>query len=236
MPVAPLPQKKINQSRPFDNVAMDIAGPYWTKEEHISSTTEQNKTLTIKEARNNEKRKLVKRYLLIFTDLFARITHIEMILSKSTEEVLAAIRRQEARRRKIQTITCDNEAAFHDANRHIQALYGKVNFDKVKTSLTNQGIDFRFGTPYAPFKLGVFESIVKETKYVLKRKLTREKLTTHAFMTLSIEAEGILNSRPIAMVTANNEERILTRNELATEKATNIFQVTEQTKITLSKP
>ena len=223
MPVAPLPQERINKSQPFDHVGMDIGGPYFTKEENNANQMEQNNALTIKEARNDEKRKLVKRYLLIFTDLFARITHIEMILSKSTEEILAAIRRLEARRGKIQTIFCDNEAAFHDANRHIQALYGKVNFDKVKNSLADQGIDFKFGTPYAPFKLGIIESIVKVTKNVLKRKLTRAKLTTHAFMTLTIEAEGILNSRPIAMVTANNEERIITPNELATGKASNIF-------------
>ena len=60
MPVAPLPQERINQSQPFDNVAMDIYGPYWTKKENTSSATEQNNTLKIKEARNNEKRKLVK--------------------------------------------------------------------------------------------------------------------------------------------------------------------------------
>ena len=127
-----------------------------------------------------------------------------MILNRSTEEILAAIKWVQVRRGRIRTITCDNEARFVNASRHIEALYKGINFDKIQDQLTEEGITFYFNAPKAPNKVGIIESIVKICKTILKRKFSRAKLTTRSFMNLSTEVESIINCQPRTTVTADN--------------------------------
>ena len=102
-------------------------------------------------------------------------------------------------------------------------MYQGIDFDAVQDRLTEEGITFYFNTPKAPHKVGIVESIVKICKNILKRKLSRARLTTRSFMNLSIEVEHIINCRPITTVTADNHERIICPIELATGKSSSIL-------------
>ena len=121
VPVAPLPSRRVNTSMPFEQLAIDLAGPFITRDEIEQPDSESDNTThnEMKKAREKEKKELHKRYLMIFSCVFTICTHIEMILNRSTEELIAAIKRVIARRGRILTITCDNEASFSNASRHI---------------------------------------------------------------------------------------------------------------------
>ena len=145
------------------------------------------------------------------------------MLNRSTFEVLSAIKRLQARRGQVRNIFCDNELSFTNASKHIDSLYGELNPKNIQAGLASEGIDFHFNVPLASHKNGIVESVVKVCKAILKRKLSRAKITTRGLYNLSIEAEAILNNRPITTVTADQQERIVCPNELVIGKASSVF-------------
>ena len=128
-----------------------------------------------------------------------------MLLNRSTFEVVSAIKRLQARRGQVRNIFCDNELSFTNASKHIDSLYGELNPKNIQAGLASEGIDFHFNVPLASHKNGIVESVVKVCKAILKRKLSRAKITTRGLYNLSIEAEAILNNRPITTVTADQQ-------------------------------
>ena len=95
IPVAPLPSRRVNTSMPFEELAIDLAGPFITRDEIEQPDLDPEDTThnEMKRARQKEKKEMHKRYLMIFSDVFSRCTHIEMLLNRSTEEIIAAIKR-----------------------------------------------------------------------------------------------------------------------------------------------
>ncbi|GFY16002.1 transposable element Tc1 transposase [Trichonephila clavipes] len=65
---------------------------------------------------------------------------------------------------------------------------------------TEEGIQWNFIPPRAPHMGGLWEAGIKSVKYHLKRALGRSRLTYEEFETLIIQVEGILNSRPLTLI------------------------------------
>ncbi|GFW11835.1 integrase catalytic domain-containing protein [Trichonephila clavipes] len=69
--------------------------------------------------------------------------------------------------------------------------------DNLAGLLSAEGIEWKFIPPRAPSFGGLWEASVKSIKYHLKRVVSGSNLTYDEFLTVCIQIEGILNSRPL---------------------------------------
>ncbi|CAK1592626.1 unnamed protein product [Parnassius mnemosyne] len=93
----------------------------------------------------------------------------------------------------------DNGTTFQGASNQINEIYQflRDSSDEIMTSLSNDGIKWSFLPVYTPHMGGIYEAAVKSCKYFLKRVLAAALLTYEEFVTVLIQVEGILNSRPL---------------------------------------
>ncbi|GFU57534.1 integrase catalytic domain-containing protein [Trichonephila clavipes] len=78
--------------------------------------------------------------------------------------------------------------------------------DKLSGFLSSEGIEWKFIPPRVPSFGGLWEAAVKSVKYHLKRVVGKSNLTYEEFLTVCIQIEKILNSRPICPLTSNIDD------------------------------
>lgn len=171
-----LPLERLDHlMRPFTNIGLDYFGP-----------------IDISIGRRRE-----KRYVALYTCLFTRAIHLEVIGSLSSDSALLSFKRFIARRGSPAVIYSDNGTNFVGANRVPQSLHG----DDVKEFATNHQIKWRFIPPSSSFMGGAWERLVRTVKTALKSSSPREEILTTFFL----EAECIINSRPLTYVPSSQE-------------------------------
>ncbi|GFV17539.1 integrase catalytic domain-containing protein [Trichonephila clavipes] len=72
--------------------------------------------------------------------------------------------------------------------------------------LSAEGIEWKFIPPTAPSIGGLWEASVKSIKYHLRRVVSGSNLTYEEFLTVCIQIEGILNSRPLCPLSSNSDD------------------------------
>ena len=74
IPLAPLPPRCVNTSMPFEQLAIDLAGPFinWDEIEQPDLESDDTTHNEMKRTREKEKKEMHKRYLMIFSDVFSR--------------------------------------------------------------------------------------------------------------------------------------------------------------------
>ena len=78
-----------------------------------------------------------------------------------------------------------------------------------------QGIEWKFSPPSAPHTGGIWERLVCLVKKVLKGLMEKHEVSSDVFHTLVVQAEGILNSRPLtAASTSPDDFKPLTPNDI----------------------
>lgn len=140
-------------------------------------------------------RRAVKRYGIIFTCFSTRAIHLELIEDMSTDSALNAIRRFIARRGTPEEIYADNGGNFIGTSRELRTAIKQWN--ELKPRLTQNGITFKFQTPYASHMSGVWERLIKTTKQALQAALTNNIVAEDVLHTILTEVEGFVNARPI---------------------------------------
>ncbi|GBO16061.1 hypothetical protein AVEN_192979-1 [Araneus ventricosus] len=102
----------------------------------------------------------------------------------------------------------DNGKTFVGANLEIKGLLKLVKEPNETLSdfLSAEGIEWKFIPPRAPSFGGLWEAAVKSAKYHLKRIVGRSNLTYEEFLTVSIQIEGILNSRPLCPLSSSTDD------------------------------
>ncbi|GFV07255.1 integrase catalytic domain-containing protein [Trichonephila clavipes] len=93
-----LPKQRITQTRPFEIVGIDFAGPILTKCQHLRKANK------------------FKSYICLFICLATKAVHLELVSTLSTDAMLAALRRFIARRGHPSEIHSDNGTNFKGAN------------------------------------------------------------------------------------------------------------------------
>ncbi|GFX16737.1 integrase catalytic domain-containing protein [Trichonephila clavipes] len=78
--------------------------------------------------------------------------------------------------------------------------------DNLAGFLSAEGIEWKFIPPRAPSFGGLWEASVKSIKYHLKRVVSGSNLTYEEFLTVCIQIEGILNSRPLCPLSSNSDD------------------------------
>ena len=79
-----------------------------------------------------------------------------------------------------------------------------MNNPGVKQYLAEERVQWIFNLEKAPWWGGLFERMVRSMKRCLKKTIGGSKLTYEELMTVTVEVEMILNSRPLLYVSSED--------------------------------
>lgn len=194
-----LPNSRVLESRPFFNTACDFLGP-----------------INIIMQRKRGARS-VKAYVCLFICLAVKAVHLEVVSDLSTESFLNAFKRFISRRGPIKSVLSDNGTNFVGAKNKINEIYtlleSKDYQDCFSSELLKHRIDWTFNPPSSPHFGGIYESNVKSFKTHFYKSVGSQLLTYEEFLTLTVQIESLLNSRPLCTLSSDPSDiSILTPN------------------------
>ena len=70
---------------------------------------------------------------------------------------------------------------------------------QLKDFLSHFKIEWKFNVARAPWWGGFFERLVRSVKRCLKKTIGKARLTYEELLTIIVEIEGVLNSRPLTV-------------------------------------
>ncbi|GFV83507.1 integrase catalytic domain-containing protein [Trichonephila clavipes] len=113
-----------------------------------------------------------------------------------------------SRRGKCAKLYSDNGKTFVGANKELKRFLKLIegSDDNLAGFLSAEGIEWKFIPPRAPSFDGLWEASVKSIKYHLRRVVSGSNLTYEEFLTVCIQIEGILNSRPLCPLSSNSDD------------------------------
>lgn len=183
-PFADLPEDRLlHHNRPFSVTGLDYFGPV---------------EVTIGRRRE-------KRWIALFTCFSSRAVHLEIVSSLSADSAIMALRRFMARRGCPIKVYSDNGTAFIGANRQIKREWQSQQSHVQDFAVTRQ-IDWHFLPPAAPSMGGVWERLVGCVKRTLASVLRERAPREEVLSTLLLEAESIVNSRPLTHVSVEVDD------------------------------
>ncbi|XP_075163307.1 uncharacterized protein LOC142235939 [Haematobia irritans] len=189
--MADLPIERVRFSLPFTYTGVDFAGPF-----NIRSSPIRNS-------------KILKSYAAVFVCFVTKAVHLELCSELSADAFIATFTRFVGRRGLPKTMYSDNGRNFIGASYKLLKEHEKFLKSTEKSLVqkyATHGFSWSFIPPYAPHMGGLWESAVKIMKIHLKKVTTNLSFTYEEFNTLLIKIEGILNSRPLAAMSANPQE------------------------------
>ena len=197
-----LPADRLMTEPPFTYCGVDIFGPFYTK----------------------EGRKQMKRYGVLFTCLSLRAVHIETAANIDTDSFILSLRRFIARRGPVRVIRSDNGGNFVGCENEFVKEIDKLDDAKIATFLLSDNCDWitwKKNPPVSSHMGGVWERMIKSIRNVLDSLLKEHhaRLDDESLHTLLVEAENIVNSRPLTTENLTDpESQPLTPNQLLTLK------------------
>ncbi|XP_055614827.1 uncharacterized protein LOC129761145 [Toxorhynchites rutilus septentrionalis] len=196
--MSPLPAARLGAFfRPFTFLGLDYFG-----------------TMTVRVGRS-----IVKRWVALFTCLSIRAVHLEVVHSLSTESCMMAVRRFVARRGSSSEIYSDNATNFLGASNELRNEIRSINGNIAET-FTTSNTKWLFIPPASPHMGGAWERMERSVKVAFYAIPTEE-----TFGTVLVEAESIVNSRPLTLVPSNEEnQEALTPNHFLLMNSNGAFE------------
>ncbi|XP_062717285.1 uncharacterized protein LOC134292262 [Aedes albopictus] len=201
--MAPLPSARLQAYvRPFSYVGLDYCGP-----------------LAVRVGRAT-----TKRWIALFTCLTIRAVHLEVVHSLSTESCKLAVRRFVARRGAPSEVYSDNGTNFVGASNELRREIENIGAGLAET-FTNTHTKWCFNPPSAPHMGGSWERLVRSIKTALEAMYTTRTPDEETFATLIIEAEAVVNSRPLTFIPVDPGQReALTPNHFLLMSSSGVTQ------------
>ncbi|XP_065361998.1 uncharacterized protein LOC135955572 [Calliphora vicina] len=189
LPVPPLmgslPKDRLTPYiRPFSYTGLDYFGP-----------------LIVTIGRRHE-----KRWVALFTCLTIRAIHLEVAFDLSTDACILAIRNFINRRGLPTRLRSDNGTNFVGADKVAKRFREVFDVAQIQDELTSKGIDWQFNCPHNPAEGGIWERMVQCVKRVLQSTLKESAPREHTLQSFLIEAENIMNSRPLTHLPLSHED------------------------------
>ncbi|XP_069134244.1 uncharacterized protein [Argopecten irradians] len=187
--MADLPPERLDLSPPFTYVGIDVFGPW---------------TVITRKTRGGQAHS--KRWAVILTCLVIRAVHIEVIEEMTTSSFINALRRFTSLRGEVKFIRSDCGTNFVGAAKELDSTVINVDDPNFKSFLTRKGITWKFNPPHASHMGGVWERLIGVSRRILDALLLDvqgKKLTHEVLVTFMAEVCSIINSRPIAGVSAD---------------------------------
>ncbi|XP_062542031.1 uncharacterized protein LOC134210021 [Armigeres subalbatus] len=201
--MAPLPMARLRPyERPFSYVGLDYFGPISVR---VNRST-------------------VKRWIALFTCLTTRAVHLEVAHSLSTESCKQAVRRFIGRRGAPVEIRSDRGTNFVGANNDLRKEMAAMDRQLAET-FTNTNTRWVFNPPAAPHMGGAWERLVRSVKTAMAAIKTTEIPKEEALATFVVEAESVVNSRPLTFIPLENEQQeALTPNHFLLLNSSGVVQ------------
>ncbi|XP_065081379.1 uncharacterized protein LOC135703953 [Ochlerotatus camptorhynchus] len=198
-----LPSARLSPSvRPFTYIGVDYFGP-----------------ILVKVGRSS-----VKRWICLITCLTIRAVHVEVAFDLSTKSCIACLRRFVCRRGAPLEIYSDNGRNFSGADRVLRDQIQRIEQDAA-TTFTNAETKWLFIPPSAPHMGGSWERMVRSIKNTMTNLPQDPKLDDDGLQTLVVEAEAIVNSRPLTYLPLDSaEQEALTPNHFIMGSSTGVKQ------------
>lgn len=179
--MADLPQSNLRLFRPaFYSTGIDCFGPFQVK----------------------LGRRCEKRWGILYKCLTTKAVHIELLSSIDTDSFLMSLRRFIARRGKPYEVLSDHGTNFKGGNTELQNAFNTLH-PTLKEHLASQQINFRLNPPNAPHFGGSWEREVRSIKTALRTSLGSQSVPEEVLITVLVEVEGILNSKPLGYVSSD---------------------------------
>ncbi|XP_055633808.1 uncharacterized protein LOC129774135 [Toxorhynchites rutilus septentrionalis] len=201
--MAPLPAARLSAyERPFSYVGLDYFGP------------------TLIRVNRSE----TKRWIALFTCLTIRAVHLEVVHSLSTESCKMALRRFINRRGAPIEIHSDRGTNFVGTNNELRREMSKID-DQLAEVFTNANTKWVFNPPGTPHMGGSWERLVRSVKTALAAMYTTRTPNEETLITLVIEAECVMNSRPLTFIPLEVEQqKALTPNQFLLLSSSGVVQ------------
>ncbi|GFS94155.1 integrase catalytic domain-containing protein [Trichonephila clavipes] len=134
--------------------------------------------------------------------------HIEIVSDLTSDAFIATLKRFFSRRGKCAKLYSDNGKTFVGANKELKRFLKLIedSDDNLAGFLSAEGIEWKFIPPRAPSFGRLWEASVKSIKYHPRRVVSGSNLTYEEFLTVCIQIEGILNSRPLCPLSSNSDD------------------------------
>ncbi|XP_063616322.1 uncharacterized protein LOC134789659 [Cydia splendana] len=213
VPVGDLPPERLQANQPpFTAAAVDLFGPM---------------QITI------GRRRREKRWGVLYTCLTTRAVHLELAASLSASSMILSLRRMIARRGTPTVLYSDNATNFYGAEREL-AEAKKTLPDTLKPFLIERAITWKKIPPGNPSAGGAWERLVGSVKRSLKVTLKERAPHEEVLHTLLLEAEHIVNSRPLTPVNPDLDSEALTPNHFLIGRSSSMSPLGVFTDATMS--
>lgn len=194
--MADLPSTRVNIANPFQNVGIDLCGPFYV------SHRIRGKAPT-------------KSYLVVFVCFAVKAVHLELVTELTTAAFIGAFKRFISTRGLCSNVYTDNATNFvgtcselKDLQRLFQSQQHK---DAIIEMCQEDQVVWHFAPPASPHFGGMYESAVKSAKFHLRRILSNARLSLEELTTVIKQTEAILNSRPLSPMSSDpNDLQVIT--------------------------
>ncbi|XP_031633589.1 uncharacterized protein LOC116347212, partial [Contarinia nasturtii] len=193
--IGQLPRVRLRPAPAFQNVGVDMAGPYRIKAISKLNTNTRGRNLPD-----------TKGWITVFVCLVTRAVHLEVANGMSSDDFLDAYQRFTSRRGNPEIVYSDNGTNFIGANREIQKAYEIWKTEQIQHYVHAKGTEWNFITPSAPNEGGIWEAAVKSMKHHLKRVMGTQSYSFQGMSTLTSSVEACLNSRPLCSLSDDHED------------------------------
>lgn len=181
-----LQAERATSSRPFNTTGVDLCGPFLIHEKY------------------QRRKQPSKVYVASFICFATKGIHLEIVSDLSSVAFIACLKRFIYRRGKPDTIWSDNATNFVGTSRELQKQFqiylDQPEVDKIVKFCSDEQISWRFIPPRSPNFGGLWEASIKSFKTHLKKVASNAQFSYEEFNTLIIHIEGILNSRPLTLL------------------------------------
>ena len=127
-----------------------------------------------------------KAYIVLYTCASSCAVHLDVFPRLTTKAFVRSFKRFIARRGVPNLVVSDNRSTFKR--------------EELKKLLADHRIEWKFNVALAPWWGGFFERLVRSTKRCLKKTLGSARVSYEELLSVVVEIEGILNSRPLTYV------------------------------------
>ena len=207
--IANLPIPRITPGN-FEAISLDLAGPFTVKLCGICKSHKvcQECQEKLKETNlKSNKCSTQKAYICVFACHSSRAIHLELMMDRTSESFILAIKRMSNRRSMPLIIHSDNASEFITAKNHVIDLFKTLNTAKTHKELQNKyNIKWYHSTERSPQHNGVIERIVQTIKKPLYKVLNGKQFTENELYTILTDIEAASNMRPLTVTSENPED------------------------------
>ena len=187
----PLPEFRVKEDPPFSYTGLDLAGPFFVKNGVVSVEG--------------------KVWICLYTCCVTRAVCLDVLPNMSIDFFFRCFRRFVARHGLPRHVISDNAKTFKKAAKVFKGIMKRPGIDN---HLGNARIKWTFNVERAPWWGGFFERLIRSVKRCLKKVIGRARLTAEELLTLVLEVEMIINSRPLSYVTQEDFDEPITPSHL----------------------